>query len=413
MTEVPGVPACRSCGSAALHPFLDLGRTPLADALVRPEHRTAAEDRFPLEVAVCPECALVQILEEVPAEKLFVENYLYFSSFSDHLLAHARAHAIGLIERRGLGPDSLVVELASNDGYLLRNFVERGVPVLGIDPAPDQAAAAVAAGVPTLAEFFGVELAERLVAEGSRADVIIANNVMAHVPDLNGFVAGMATLLADDGVVTVENPYVRDLIEHCEFDTIYHEHFCYYSCSSVDALVRRHGLVLNHVEYFPELHGGTLRWHLGKHEERSAEVLAHLDREEAEGLRTTRYYDGFAHRVETVRRDLLALLRRLKGEGATIAAYGAAAKGSTLLNYVGIGTDLVDYVVDRNVHKQGLCMPGTHQPIRDPAVLAEETPDYVLLLAWNFKDEILRQQEAYRATGGRFIVPVPVPEVLP
>jgi SAM-dependent methyltransferase len=354
----------------------------------------------------------VQILEEVPAEKLFVDNYLYFSSFSDHLLDHARRHAEQLIDTRGLDAQSFVVELASNDGYLLRNFVERGVPVLGIDPAPDQAATANAAGVPTLAEFFGVELAERLVAEGRTADVIIANNVMAHVPDLNGFVGGMATLLADDGVITVENPYVRDLIEHVEFDTIYHEHFCYYSCTSVEALVRRHGMFLNHVEYFPELHGGTLRWWISKQEGRSAEAEAFLAREAADGMHEFEYYRQFASRVDEIRAELVHLLRRLKDDGARIAAYGAAAKGSTLVNSSGIGTDLVDFVVDRNVHKQGLLMPGVHIPIRAPKALLDERPDYVLLLAWNFKDEIVRQQQEYLRGGGRFIVPVPEPAVV-
>jgi SAM-dependent methyltransferase len=406
------MPPCRSCGTVGLQPFLDLGSTPLADALVRPEASGVDDPSFPLEVAFCPACSLVQILEEVPPEKLFVDNYLYFSSFSDHLLEHARAHAVGLIEARDLDTGSFVVELASNDGYLLRNFVDHDVPVLGIDPAPTQAAAAVEAGVPTLAEFFGLELAEQLVGDGKRADVIIANNVMAHVPDLNSFVAGMAALLHDDGVITVENPYVRDLIEHTEFDTIYHEHFCYYSCSSVDALVGRHGMFLNDVEYFPNLHGGTLRWWIGKREDRSAAAKEYLAREEADGMRSFAYYREFAGRVDTIRGDLRELLAGLKRDGARIAAYGAAAKGSTLVNSVGIGTDLIDFVVDRNVHKQGLLMPGVHIPIRSPDALLEERPDYVLLLAWNFQDEIARQQSEYLAGGGRFIVPIPEPHIV-
>jgi SAM-dependent methyltransferase len=389
---------------------LSLGDTPLADALVDPERRDEPEPRFPLDVAFCPRCSLVQITEEVSPELLFVDNYLYFSSFSDRLLAHARDHALRLTKQCGLGRESLVVEVASNDGYLLRNFVEQGVPVLGIDPAPAQADAAEAAGVPTVREFFGPDLAHRLRRERP-ADVIVANNVMAHTPDLNGFVEGLAILLADDGRATIENAYVRDLIERCEFDTIYHEHFCYFSCTAVDSLMRRHGLYLRDVEHL-SMHGGSLRWHLMKQEGPRESVERMLRAEEMAGLREPAFYAAFAERVRGVQRDLLALLRRLKGEGARIAAYGAAAKGSTLLNSTGIGTDLLDFVVDRNVHKQGLLMPGVHIPIRAPEALVEEMPDYTLLLAWNFAQEIMRQQQEYRARGGRFIVPVPTPEVV-
>lgn len=409
MTDAPN---CRSCGNAGLLPFLSLGVTPLADALVRPEDAGAPEARFPLDVAFCPECSLVQILVEVPPEQLFVDNYLYFSSFSDELLRHSREHALGLVSTRALDGDSLVVELASNDGYLLRNFTEAGVPVLGIDPAPDQAAAANEAGIPTLAEFFDPALARRVREEHGAADVIIANNVMAHVPDLNGFVEGMAILVADDGVITVENPYVRDLIEHCEFDTIYHEHFCYFSCTAVDRLVRRHGLFLNHVEYFPNLHGGSLRWHIGPVQQVSEDAQKYLEQERSGGLTSYAHYEAFAARVEDIRDRLLRLLHGLKADGASIAAYGAAAKGSTLLNYMGIGTDLVDFVVDRNTHKQGRLMPGVHLPIVDPSELVERQPDHVLMLAWNFRDEILAQQDEYRRRGGRFIVPIPEPEIL-
>ena len=406
------ITTCRASGSSDLREFLDLGVTPLADALVAPDALDQPEPKFPLALAFCPESALVQITEDVPEDQLFVDNYLYFSSFSDHLLRHSRDHALALIESRGLSSESLVVELASNDGYLLKNFVEAGVPVLGIDPAPDQAAAAIAIGVPTMQEFFGEALATKLVADGTRADVILANNVFAHIPDINDFTAGMKILLADDGVIHIENPYVRDLIEHCEFDTIYHEHFYYHSCTSIDRQMRRHGLFLNDVEYFPELHGGTLRWHIGHHETPSERVRQYLADEHEAGLDTFEYYEAFADRVQTVKRDLLDLLRNLKADGKTIAAYGAAAKGATLLNTVGITTDLVDFVVDRNVHKQGLHMPGTHQPIRDVAALTDEQPDYVLLLAWNFKDEIIAQQRDYLDRGGRFIVPVPTPEII-
>jgi SAM-dependent methyltransferase len=354
----------------------------------------------------------VQITEEVPPTKLFVDNYLYFSSFSDELLRHSRENALRLIAERRLGADSLVVEVASNDGYLLKNFVEAGVPVLGVDPAPEQAAAANQIGVPTLDRFFGTELARELVAEGKRADVIIANNVMAHVPDVNDVMAGISMLLADDGVVSIENPYVRSLVDHVEFDTIYHEHLFYHSCTSIQNLAERHGLTLNHVDCFPRLHGGTLRWTLGRKADRSAAATAFLESEKASGLVTPEYYRGFASRVEHVRHSLRALIERLVAEGHTVAAYGAAAKGATLVNTVGLTTDLVEFVVDRNTHKQGLMMPGTHQPILDPSALLERKVDYLLLLAWNFKDEIMAQQSEYAARGGRFIVPVPEPVVI-
>jgi SAM-dependent methyltransferase len=412
MTESCDAPLCRSCGRSGLRTFLSLGKHPLPDALLRPDQLHDPEPHFPLDVAFCPDCTLVQLLGDVPPEMLFVDNYLYFSSYSDHLLAHSRAHVEGLIARRDLGSHSLVVELASNDGYLLKFFVDAGVPVLGIDPAPGQAAAARSVGVPTLEEFFGVNLADRLVAEGKSADVIIANNVMAHIPDLNGFVAGMARLLRDDGLITVENPYVRDLIEHGEFDTIYHEHFYYHSCTGVDALVRRHGMFLNHVEYFPDLHGGTLRWHISKREDMSDTVRGFLQDEGERGMTEFGYYAEFGDRVETIRHDLLELLESLKADGYTIAAYGAAAKGSTLINYVGIGTELIDFVVDRNTHKHGLHMPGMHLPIRPTEALLEEKPDYVVILAWNFATEIVAQQHEYLERGGHFIVPVPRPEVI-
>ena len=287
-------PSCRSCREAGLLSFLDLGEMPLADALLEPGADTAAEERFPLEVALCPACSLVQVLEEVPPEKLFVDNYLYFSSFSDQLLDHAAIHARALIEERGLGPGSLVVEVASNDGYLLRNFAEQGIRVLGVDPAPGQAEAAERAGVPTLREFFDPEVARRIRSEHGPADVIVANNVMAHTPDPNGMVEGMALLLADDGVATVENAYVRDLIDNCEFDTIYHEHFSYYSCTSVDALVSRHGLALERVDHL-DLHGGSLRWWLAPGEQPGAaarRVAARGGRARAHAARVLRRLRG-------------------------------------------------------------------------------------------------------------------------
>lgn len=406
-------PTCRSCGHGDLRVFLSLGDLPLPDRLLDPGEQDEPEPRFPLEVAFCPRCTLVQLVHTVDPELLFVDRYLYFSSFADDLLAHAARHADSLVSARGLDGDSLVVEVASNDGYLLSNFVEQGVPVLGIDPAPDQAAAAEEAGVPTLTEFFDADLARKLRARRGPADVIIANNVMAHVPDLNAFMEGLSILVAPDGIVTVENPYVRDLVEHCEFDTIYHEHVCYYSCHAVRALAERHGLHLNRVEEFPDLHGGSLRWTLGSTDQPDQSVDRFLAEERESGLTDYAFYEGFGTRVEELQRDLRKLLHGLRDTGARIAAYGAAAKGSVMLNATGLGSDVIEYVVDRNPHKQGHLMPGVHLPIRDPAVLLEDRPDYVLLLAWNFAREIIAQQQAYVDQGGRFVVPVPSPTVVP
>jgi SAM-dependent methyltransferase len=390
---------------------LSLGCTPLADALRTREQLEQPEHTYPLNVSLCTGCGLMQIRETVPAEELFCRDYPYFSSFSPALLRHSRENALRLIEARKLNSSSLVVELASNDGYLLRNFVEHGVPVLGIDPAEGPAQAAEKIGVPTMCTFFGKELATKLRSEGKRADVIIANNVLAHVPDLNGFVEGIRILLKDDGVAVIEAPYARDLIDHCEFDTIYHEHLCYFSVSSVDKLCRRHSLYLNHVDHLP-IHGGSLRYHIEPRENVQDSVKSFLRAESQAGLGGLDYYRDFAGRVSNVKVSLLELVTRLKSEGKRIAAYGAAAKGSTLINYIGIGRQFVDFVVDRNTHKQGLFMPGQSLPIFATEKLLEEQPDYVLLLSWNFADEILAQQAEYRRRGGQFIVPVPEPKIL-
>jgi len=406
------ITACRGCGDPDFKVFLDLGETPLADALVEEADLDGPEERFPLQVAFCEACSQVQITEDVDPQKLFVDNYLYFSSFSDHLLTHSREHARGLINRQGLDGGSLVVELASNDGYLLKNFVDAGVPVVGFDPAPDQAAKAVEIGVPTRTEFFGLDVARSFREQEGPADVIIANNVMAHIPDLNDFVAGMAHLLADDGVITVENPSVAELITRCAFDTIYHEHYFYHSSLSVDTLVRRHGLFLNDVEFFGDLHGGTNRWWIGRQEQPTARIQDTLARERADGLDRFAHYESFGQRVEQLREDLMKIVHDLIDDGQTIAAYGAAAKGATMLNVMGITADLVPYVVDRNTYKQGRHMPGTHQVIKDPAVLLDEQPDVLLILAWNFAEEIMAQQQAYAEAGGRFLLPVPTPELV-
>jgi SAM-dependent methyltransferase len=403
---------CRSCGGGGLEPVLDLGRMPLSDRLVtRAALAEAEEPHFPLEVVFCPECTLVQILETVPAEVLFDRNYPYFSSYSATLLAHSRLHAIELIERRGLCDASLVIELASNDGYMLTNFVERGVPVLGIDPAPGPVQAALARGVASRCEFFTRKLAAQMSAAGTCADVVIANNVLAHVSDTNGFVEGIASILKTNGLLTIEVPYVRELIEHNEFDTIYHEHLCYFSVHALDALFRRHSLYLNDAIVLP-IHGGSLRLNVERTERPSSRLRDLAERERALGMHRVSYYETFASRVERLVDDLRELLFTLKRQGKSIAAYGAAAKGAILLNVLGLGTEIVDFVVDKNPHKQGRLMPGVHVPILDPAQLLVRRPDYALILPWNFAEEIMAQQSAYARAGGNFIIPVPRPTII-
>jgi hypothetical protein len=403
--------ACRICGSVDIEPVLSLGTTPLADALRRQEQLSQEEPKFPLNVAFCPNCSLVQLLETVPPEVLFCQEYPYYSSFSPALLQHSRANALDLIANRRLNANSLVVELASNDGYLLKNFVEQGINVLGIDPADGPARAAEKVGVPTLCRFFSENLARELAASGKAADVIIGNNVLAHVADLHGFVEGMRILLKPDGAAVIEMPYVKDLVDHCEFDTIYHEHLCYFSLTALNHLFRMHSLFVNDVRRL-SIHGGSVRIYVEKTEKVRPSVQDMLRTEAAEKVDRIDYYRDFAATVAGIRKDLRNLLQSLKNGGARIAAYGAAAKGSTLINYSGIGKDFVDFVVDRNTHKQGLYMPGQQIPVLPPEALLERMPDHVLLLAWNFADEIFRQQEEYRQRGGRFIIPVPHPQIV-
>lgn len=403
--------ACRSCARPGLEEIINLGEMPLANSLLSVSQLQAPEPRYPLRLVFCSECSLVQITETVPPEKLFGE-YLYFSSYSDTMVAHARDLAFRTVASRHLGQADLVIELASNDGYLLQFYRQLGIPVLGIEPAKNIAAIAQEErGIPTICDFFGLALALRLRERGKRAAVLHAHNVLAHVADLNGFVQGVETLLADDGIAIIEVPYVVDMIDGCEFDTIYHEHLCYFSLTAIDALVRRHGLAVIDVERVP-IHGGSLRATVAKAGARplratASSVEALLGQEYKRGMTRRDPYVRFSEHVDTITRELQLLLSTIKAGGKRVAAYGAAAKGSTLLNFAGLGSETIEYVVDRSPHKQGLFTPGSHLPILAPEKLVMDMPDYVLLLAWNLADEILRQEQEYTIRGGHFIIPVP------
>ncbi len=407
-------PACRSCAAPLRHTFVDLGTSPLANSFLTEEQLREGELFLPLHAFVCERCFLVQ-LEEYETPAGIFSDYVYFSSVSESWVQHARTYVEGVIPRLGLGADSSVVEIASNDGYLLQWFVEAGVPVLGIEPAANVAVVAEEKSIPSLVEFFGSELATRLAAERERPDLIIGNNVLAHTPELNDFVEGLRILLAPDGTITMEFPHLLRLIQETQFDTIYHEHFSYLSLVSVERFFGEHGLRLYDVEELRS-HGGSLRIY-ACHEDSSFEASEQLvelrAREDAAGLRELDTYTSFGTRVRVLKRELLEFLLQAKRDGRVVVGYGAAAKGVTMVNYCGVRSDLLAYVADLSEHKQGLYMPGSRIPVVPPAQVDATRPDYVLILAWNLKDEIMRQLAHVSDYGTRFVTPVPHVEVHP
>ncbi|MET0597083.1 MAG: class I SAM-dependent methyltransferase [Mesorhizobium sp.] len=404
----PQAANCRLCGSRLKHTFVDLGMSPPCESFLQAGEVDQMEMYFPLHVLVCETCYLVQLKEYMSPESIFTE-YAYFSSFSTSWVAHAKRYCEQITKRLNLGADSLAVELASNDGYLLQHFPALGVPVLGIEPAANVARAAVEKGIPTRVDFFGVRLARQLVSEGVGADLIVGNNVLAQVPDLNDFVAGIAILLKPEGVVTLEFPHIERLMEENQFDTIYHEHFSYFSLLTVEKMAARHGLKVIDVEELPT-HGGSLRVYLahqGSTRPVEAAVSTLVQREMRHGLTQIATYASFGEKARRAKRDLLAFLISAKNEGKTICGYGAPGKGNTLLNYCAIGTDFLDFTVDRNPYKHGRFTPGMHIPIFPVDQIDVVKPDYILILPWNLKDEIIQQMHHVAAWGAKFVVPIP------
>ncbi len=406
--------ACRFCGTGLEHVFADLGASPLANSFVNPGDRDKTETRFPLRVLVCRECLLVQLPEFETPENIF-SDYAYFSSFSKSWLDHARRYVDEMTARFWLTGKSQVVEVASNDGYLLRFFKERSIPVLGIEPAANVAETALADGIPTVVRFFGEQTARDLANQGYAADLLLGNNVLAHVPDLNDFVRGLGILLASKGVITMEFPHLMRLMEHNQFDTIYHEHFSYFSLATVRRVFASHGLRIFDVQELPT-HGGSLRIFAAHHAARrhtdTPAVQTLLETERERGLDRIETYLDFDQQACATRSKLLEFLAGLEAEGVSIAAYGAPAKGNTLLNYCGIGPEVIDYTVDRNPHKQGKLLPGSRIPIYAPEKLRETRPDYVFILPWNLRDEISSEWAEIADWGGRFFVAIPEVEVL-
>jgi SAM-dependent methyltransferase len=414
---------CRFCATPLSSVFLDLGAAPPSNSFLAPEDLNGPEVHYPLKLFVCPDCRLVQVDEYKRSTEIFSSGYVYFSSYSSTWLAHAKAYVEATCPRLGLGPKSLVMEIASNDGYLLQYVKERGIPALGIEPSGSTAKAARAKGIETIEDFFGVRLAQDLASQDRQADLIIGNNVLAHVPDLNDFVAGLALALKDGGLINMEFPHLYRLVESAQFDTVYHEHFSYLSLSTVRRIFAAHGLTVFDAEELPT-HGGSLRIHACHHARHQARHKADplaaetsrlhdlLALETGAGLLTHAYYQGFQPRAERIKAELLGFLAEQKLAGRSVAAYGAAAKGNTLLNFCGVKPDLVSFVCDLSPHKQGLFLPGSRIPVLHPDALRQRKPDFVLVLPWNIKDEIMSQLDYIRDWGGRFVIPIPSPEVV-
>lgn len=406
---------CRSCGERLEQSFCDLGMSPPSNSYLRPEHLNRMEGFFPLHALVCGNCFLVQLEAFQTPDEIF-SDYAYFSSYSDSWLEHCRNYVDFVTGRFGIGSADQVIEIASNDGYLLQYFKAKGVPVLGIEPAANVAAVAQDRGIATEVRFFGLDTARDLTARGIRADLLLGNNVLAHVPELNDFVAGMKHLLSETGVITMEFPHLLRLMQGNQFDTIYHEHFSYFSLSSARLVFERNGLEIFDVDEIPT-HGGSLRvyaCHRGDSSQAvTAGVSALLAREAAAGLGTLEAYSAFGERVREAKRGLLEFLIAARRQGRSVVGYGAAAKGNTLLNYCGIRGDFIDYVVDRNPHKQGCFLPGTHVPIMAPDRVRETRPDYLLILPWNIQQEVIAQMAYIREWGGRFVIPIPAVRIVP